>query len=55
MKIEKNYCIICNEKVIRNEESLDLNYSDDISKKISKEIVLDILKKKKLIMVLDLD
>ncbi|CAD8168882.1 unnamed protein product [Paramecium pentaurelia] len=55
LKIEKNYCLICNEKIIRNEESLDLNYSDDISKKISKEIVLDILKKRKLIMVLDLD
>ncbi|CAD8080023.1 unnamed protein product [Paramecium primaurelia] len=50
-----SYCLICNEKVIRNDESLDLNYSDDISKKISKEIVLDILKKRKLIMVLDLD
>ncbi|CAD8186376.1 unnamed protein product [Paramecium pentaurelia] len=55
LKIENSYCLICNEKVIRNDESLDLNYSDDISKKISKEIVLDILKKRKLIMVLDLD
>ncbi|CAD8110908.1 unnamed protein product [Paramecium sonneborni] len=55
LKIENNYCLICNEKVIRNAETLDLNYSDDISKKISKEIVLDILKKRKLIMVLDLD
>ncbi|CAD8176948.1 unnamed protein product [Paramecium octaurelia] len=55
LKIENNYCLICNEKVIRNAESLDLNYSDDISKKISKEVVLDILKKRKLIMVLDLD
>lgn len=55
LKIENSYCLICNEKVIRNDETLDLNFSDDISKKISKEIILDILKKRKLIMVLDLD
>lgn len=55
MKIENNQCFFCYENIIRNTESLDLNYSDEMLRKISREIVLDILKKKKLIMVLDLD
>lgn len=48
-------CLFCHEKIIRKTETLDLNYTDDMLKKISKETVIDILNKKKLIMVLDLD
>lgn len=55
LKIENNVCLFCHEKIVRNTETLDLNYSEDMLKKISKDIVIDILNKRKLIMVLDLD
>ncbi|KAM3134753.1 hypothetical protein pb186bvf_013078 [Paramecium bursaria] len=58
IRIEKGFCVYCNEKIIQQKENQfpDAILDDDTAKKISIDLVNNIINvKKKLIMVLDLD